>query len=175
MSGDLKVSSDIHPEGSEFHLWVAGEASGWTWQESEAWEAAARALWAERNALRARADAAEAEVTRLRAEVAQARTDIEERPLGDHDARNVLWLAGGSIKKANITSPAGKAAYDRFEATPRVEVEGSFPRNGPERIDALVDLIRECHEIHSVWHDRLLSRAEAEAYVRGSLTAGGAR
>lgn len=108
--------------------------------------------------------------------VGAAGAQPEERPLGDYDARNVLWLSGRDLKQTNITSPAGKAAYARFEALPRVE--GSFPRNGPDRIAALVALIRECHEIHSEWHDRLISRAEAEAYVRGehiTAAAGGAR
>ena len=110
-------------------------------------------------------DAAEASVAAAHPESLRDAAQAE-RLLGDHDARNQLWLAGDSIKHANITSPAGKAAYDRFEAIPRVEVEGGFPRNTPKRIDALVSVIDECHEIWSEWHDGPLTREEAEAYVR---------
>ena len=117
-------------------------------------------------------------LTHLRERLAQARAEGEaagraaERSLGDHDARNVLWLSGRSIKQTNITSPAGRRALERFN---------SLPRHGwsetPQRIDALVVVVRESHEIHSEWHGRLISQDEAEAYVRGEHVgaAGGAR
>lgn len=123
---------------------------------------------AERDAATARAEAAEQRAEALAAELAQARAEGEaagraaERSLGDHDARNVLWLSGRSIKQTNITSPAGRRALERFN---------SLPRHGwsetPQRIDALVVVVRESHEIHSEWHGRLISQDEAEAYVRG--------
>lgn len=115
-----------------------------------------------------RAEAAEA----LAAEVAQARAEGEaagraaERALGDHDARNVLWLSGRSIKHTNITSPAGRRALERFNSLPRPGWSET-----PQRIEALVAVVRESHEIHSEWHGRLVSRDEAEAYVRGEHVA----
>lgn len=133
--------------------------------------------WPE-DALRARAEAAEQRAEAAEAALAQARAEGEaagraaERTLGDHDARNVLWLSGRSLKHTNITSPAGRRALERFNSLPQPGWSET-----PQRIDALVALVRESHEIHSEWHGRLISRDEAEAYVRGAHVgaAGGAR